>query len=178
METLVITTASRLDKQALIGMYQEHSDELFRYAFRMLGERAIAEDCVAETFSRLLKAVRQGRGPTQNGRAWLFRVAHNWVTDYYRRKPVQPLSNESDMPVDPDGNPAQELLKKLDRERVMAALMQLPPDQRQVIELRFLEDWRHEQVAEALGKSNEAVRAMQHRALNTLRRALSQGETS
>ena len=62
--------------------------------------------------------------------------------------------------------------QEAERERVRAALMQLPPDQRRVIELRFLEEWSHEAVAEALGKTVEATRALQHRALAVLRRIL------
>jgi RNA polymerase sigma factor (sigma-70 family) len=55
---------------------------------------------------------------------------------------------------------------------VRAALLRLPPEQRQVIELRFVEDWPHDAVAAALGKTVEATRALQHRALTSLRRIL------
>ena len=135
IETLTFTNntkldePTKLDKQALVRIYQDHSDELFRYAYRMLGDRQHAEDCVAETFSRLLKAVRYDQGPTQNTRAWLFRVAHNWITDHFHRQPLPPISLENEIHADVDENPAQVVLRQLDRDELRAALMQLPAEQ-------------------------------------------------
>jgi RNA polymerase sigma-70 factor (ECF subfamily) len=57
---------------------------------------------------------------------------------------------------------------------VSAALLRLPAEQRQVIELRFMEDWSHDEVANALGKTIEATRTLQHRAVNALRQMLSE----
>jgi RNA polymerase sigma-70 factor, ECF subfamily len=71
-----------------------------------------------------------------------------------------------------DANPSQLVAGEMERDRVRAALLRLPPDQRQVIELRFVEDWSHDAVAAALGKTVEATRALQHRALTALRRIL------
>jgi RNA polymerase sigma-70 factor (ECF subfamily) len=160
------------DRETLVAIYEQHNAELYRYAYRLLGDGALAEDCVSETFSRFLKAVRDGIGPVENVRAYLYRMAHNWVTDHYRRQPLPPLSLEADLHGATDANPSQLVAGQMERERVRAALLHLPPDQRQVVELRFVEDWSHEAVAEALGKSVEATRALQHRALNALRRIL------
>jgi RNA polymerase sigma-70 factor (ECF subfamily) len=160
------------DRQTLVTIYEQHNAELYRYAFRLLGDSALAEDCVSETFSRFLKAVRDGIGPVENVRAYLYRVAHNWVTDHYRRQPIPPLSLEADMHGAMDANPSQLVAGQMEQERVRAALLHLPADQRQVIELRFVEDWSHEAVAAALGKTVEATRALQHRAIIALRRIL------
>ena len=84
MLTLPFESAQRLDKQALIGIYEQHSGELYRYAYRLSGDKDLAEECVSETFSRLLKAIRKDRIPSVNLRAWLFRVAHNWINDNSR----------------------------------------------------------------------------------------------
>jgi RNA polymerase sigma-70 factor (ECF subfamily) len=167
---LINTTV--FDRQALVTIYEQHNAELYRYAFRLVGDSALAEDCVSETFSRFLKAVRDGIGPVENVRAYLYRVAHNWVTDYYRRQPLPPLSLEADLHGATDANPSHLVAGQMEQERVRAALVNLPPDQRQVIELRFVEDWSHEEVAAALGKSVEATRALQHRALTALRKVL------
>jgi RNA polymerase sigma-70 factor (ECF subfamily) len=71
-----------------------------------------------------------------------------------------------------DANPSQLVAGQMEQDRVRAALLHLPADQRQVIELRFVEDWSHEAVAAALGKTVEATRALQHRAIIALRRIL------
>jgi RNA polymerase sigma-70 factor (ECF subfamily) len=63
--------------------------------------------------------------------------------------------------------------RDIEQQRLRSALQRLPSDQRQVVELRFLEDWSHEQVAAALGKTEEATRALQYRAMNALKRLLS-----
>ena len=172
MESLALKSAKTFDKQALIDIYEQHSSELFRYAYRLLGDSDLAEDCVAETFSRFLRVVRENRQQVADVRPYLYRVAHNWVTDHFRRQPLPPLLLEDDIQADPEGNPSHLVAQKMERERLRAALLRLPSDQRQVIELRFLEEWSHETVAEALGKSVEATRALQHRALAALRRLL------
>ena len=176
MATQTLQSVKVLDQQALIGFYEQHSTELFRYAYRMLGDNDLAEDCVAETFSRLLHAVHRGAGPDENARAWLYRVAHNWITDHYRRKSSQSLSIETDLYADPEGNPSKVVGKLLEQERVRKALLNLPSEQRLVVELRFLEEWPHESVAAVLGKSIEATRALQSRALSALRRMLLEAE--
>jgi RNA polymerase sigma-70 factor (ECF subfamily) len=159
-------------RQVLIAIYEEYNAELYRYAYRMLDDPDMAEDCVSETFSRFLRVVRDGTAPVENVRAYLYRVAHNWVTDHYRRQPLPPLSLDTDRHEEPNSNPSILVAVELERERIRAALLRLPPEQRQVIELRFLENWSHKEVAIALGKTEEATRALQHRALATLRRYL------
>ncbi|MFM8319415.1 MAG: RNA polymerase sigma factor [Chloroflexota bacterium] len=171
MQTLTLDPATTYDRQALVAIYEQYNGELYRYAYRLLGDAALAEDCVSETFSRFLKAVKNGMEPVENLRAYLYRVAHNWVTDHYRRSPL-PAEQLDEMHADPSGSPFQAVAHNLDVEKVRAALLRLPADQRQVIELRFLEDWSHEEVAAALEKSVEATRALQHRALNSLKRML------
>lgn len=174
-ETLAQAEPIVLDRQALVRLYEEHSAGIYRYAYRLLGDQQLAEDCVSETFSRLLQAVKRGQGPSDNPKAYLYRVAHNWATDHYRRTPELAESLDSDNapdPADPYSNPASLAHQNLERERIRQALRQLPTDQQRVVQLRFLEDWPHEQVAAAIGKSVEATRALQHRALAGLRRLL------
>lgn len=174
METMALTQTEpvRIDKQALVGIYEQHSPGLFRYAYRLLGDKDLAEECVSETFSRFLNALSNGRGPKENVQAYLYRVAHNWITDQYRRQPPQALSLDVDEQPDDLSNPATIVDQALERERVRTALMRLPSDQRQVIMLRLLEQWTHQEVANALGKTSEATRALQYRALAALRRML------
>jgi RNA polymerase sigma-70 factor (ECF subfamily) len=167
-----LDSAVSYDRQELIAIYEQYNQELYRYAFRLLGERCLSEDCVAETFSRYLRMLRKGCGPCENVRAYLYRMVHNWATDHYRRHPLPSPELDLEMHADPDSNPTHVFTKEAERQRVRAALMQLPHEQRRVIELRFLEEWSHEAVADALGKTVEATRALQHRALVVLRRIL------
>ena len=170
--TMLEVDTESFNRQELIDIYEHHSPGIYRYAFRLLGDQNIAEDCVSETFSRFLGAVQRGGGPTENVRAYLYRVAHNWVTDFYRRRPFPELPLDVKEPVEPGSNPDILVSEAMERERVRGAILRLPPEQQQIIQLRFLENWSHEEVAQVLGKTSDATRSMQYRALVSLRRML------
>lgn len=172
MQTLSINPAMPRNHQDLADIYERHSHDLFRYAYHILGDSDLAEDCVAETFSRFLAGLKQGRGPVENVRAYLYRMVQNWITDHFRRHPLPPLNIEDDLPADLAGNPSEVVAQQLEAQQMRAALLRLSSDQRQVIELRFLEGWSHEEIAAAIGKSVEATRALQHRGLESLRQML------
>jgi RNA polymerase sigma-70 factor (ECF subfamily) len=176
METLYTTQTERLDKQALIHIYEEYSPKLFRYAMRQLGDQDMAEECVSETFSRFLNSLKGGREPVENLQAYLYRVAHNWITDSYRRQPLPTEPLEADSHVDTDGNPAGIVARQMEQERLRQALLRLPPEQRRVVALRFLEQWSHEEIAVAMDKTVEATRAIQYRAMKTLRSFLTDSQ--
>jgi RNA polymerase sigma-70 factor, ECF subfamily len=169
---MTLTSWQTTSKQELANIYEEHSPGLYRYAYRLLGDQDMAEECVSETFSRFLRAIRDGGGPNENARAYLYRTVHNWVMDHYRREPLPPLSIDEEWHSGEQENVSKRVAKAMLREKVRAALLRLPQDQQQVIHLRFLEDWSHEEVATQLGKSAEATRALQHRAMSALRRML------
>jgi RNA polymerase sigma-70 factor (ECF subfamily) len=173
---MIRAQAKSLDRQDLVEIYDQLSPALYRYAVRLLGDRETAEDCVSETFSRFLQAIRMGGGPKENIRAYLYRVAHNWITDHYRRTREDTHSLDQDEPVDLSANPSHLVADDLERQRVRKALLRLPPDQQQVIALRFLDEMPHEDVAAVLEKTVEATRALQYRALTTLRQLLREDE--
>lgn len=170
--TMLEADTASLNRQKLIDIYEQNSPGIYRYAFRLLGDQNLAEDCVSETFSRYLSVVRRGGGPTDYVRAYLYRVAHNWITDYYRREPLPELPLDIKEHVDPGSNPDNLIAEAMERERVRAAILRLPPEQQQIIQLRFLENWSHEEVAQVLGKTIDATRSMQYRAMGSLRRML------
>jgi RNA polymerase sigma-70 factor (ECF subfamily) len=170
--TMLEVDSESFNKQKLIDIYEHHSPGIYRYAFRLLGDQNVAEDCVSETFSRFLGAVQRGGGPSDNVQGYLYRVAHNWITDYYRRRPLPELPLEVKEHVEPGSSPDTLVSESLERDRVRAAILRLPPEQQQIIQLRFLENWSHEEVAQVLGKTADATRSMQYRALVSLRRML------
>jgi RNA polymerase sigma-70 factor (ECF subfamily) len=172
----LLRAARAFDAQALAAIYNRYHQGLFAYAMRLLGDEALAEDCVAETFSRFLRALRAGQGPQEYLQAYLYRVAHNWATDTYRRMPPPPFELDEALRADDADGPDQQASRHMEQERVRGALRMLTPDQRQVVVLRFLEGWGNEEVAAALEKPVSAVKALQHRALGALRRWLLQEE--
>lgn len=174
-ELSLLEQARRLETQALIQIYDLYSDELYRYAVRLSGDPDLAEECVAETFARLLEAFRRGQGPRQSLRAYLYRMAHNWLTDQFRSfRGNVPLDTAA--PLAASDDPALEAETRIRQQAVRQALFQLTPAQRQVILLRYVEGWDLEEVAHAVQKPVGAVKALQHRAIARLRRLLSSGK--
>ena len=167
----LLRLARKFDQTALAELYDRYNNGLYYYAMRLLGDPALAEDCAAETFSRLLRALRDGGGPTENLKAYLYRSAHNWITDHYRRTPPLPLDPETDL-VGPESDPGKQAELNITQSRVRAAIRLLTPEQRQVIALRFLEGWELDEIAASLHKPVGAVKALQHRAVTALQKIL------
>ena len=170
-ERELLQAALRFDQKALAQIYDLYSPELYRYAARFLGDPTVAEDCVADTFSRFLKAIHARRGPKDYLRAYLYRIAHNWVADYYRRAP-DVVELKDTQPQD-ENSPEQEADLRMRQAQTRKAILQLTPDQQQVITFKYLQGMNNEEVAQALHKPVGAVKSLQHRALARLEKILS-----
>lgn len=168
-ESRLLQGAQSFDSDCLAEIYDRYSPELYAYAWRLLGDADLAEDCTAETFARLLSALRNGGGPGEYLRAYLYRMAHNWITDHYRRQP--PLELDDERPSASPG-PESQAESAQRRRQMRAALSRLTPEQRQVIVLRFYQQLDPGETARAVGRPVNAVKALQHRALGALRRFL------
>mgnify|MGYP001213150401 CR=1 FL=1 len=161
-----------LDERALTEVYEALSPALYRYACRLLDDPAEAEELVAETFHRLLLALRRGHGPTTHLSAYLYRVLHNAITDRFRRRPPaeQPLDEELAESASTD--PALLGAAHLEQARARALLRRLTPEQRLVVTLKYFEGLSNDEIAAVLEKSVGTIKALQHRGLEALRRAL------
>ncbi len=153
----------------LSGLYEEYYDRITRYVFVHIGGKDDAEDIAGEVFLKALKSLDsyQERGiPMQ---AWLFKIAHNMVVDYLRKKSkFRTQDIETDMlPVDED--PAAIAENNFEMEKVQQAMQQLSPDQRQIIGLRFMGGLASKEVASIMNKTDGAVREMQRAAIEKLR---------
>jgi RNA polymerase sigma-70 factor (ECF subfamily) len=173
-EQRLLEQARKFNSQVLEKIYDDYSQGVYRYAMRLLGDQDLAEDCVAETFSRFLYALNRKRGPRDHLQAYLYRIAHNWIIDHFRsRKPewelVDSISSDQD-------NPESDAAERLQKAEIRAAISELTPDQQQVIALKYLEGWENAEIALALQKPVGAVKSLQHRALASLRKRLQKEE--
>jgi RNA polymerase sigma-70 factor (ECF subfamily) len=168
--------AKSFDPAILGAIYDRYSPGIFRYAMRLLGDEVLAEECVSETFSRFLKSLSLGQGPDEHLQAYLYRIAHNWITDSYRKNGPVLIELDETYPADDDDFPEDLAEINLQKQEVRKALQSLTPDQRQVITLRFIEGWDNKEVAAAVGKPLSAVKTLQHRGLGALRRMLRQSK--
>jgi len=167
----LLRKAHSFDPDALAEIYDSYSPGIYRYAFRLLGEQDLAEDCLAETLSRFLLALKNNGGPREHLQAYLYRIAHNYITDQYRRK-EQWEHELTEAHPDLEQDMRASLNSRIDENKLRHALSCLTPDQRQVVVLKFIEGMDNRAIARSIGKPISAVKSLQHRALAALRRML------
>lgn len=172
-EAVLLAAARRYDAQALATIYDTYSEELYRYAYRLLGDAARAEDLIGETFSRFLGALERGGGPQTHLRAYLYRTTHNIAVDQLRRSNKEVVEDVVEARAEQTARNLESVVEhKLEQEQAITLMRQLTDDQRQVILLKFFQGMDNAETAETMEKTVGAVKALQHRALETLRRAI------
>jgi RNA polymerase sigma-70 factor (ECF subfamily) len=169
----LISRAAQGDRAALAEIYEQHQPSIYTYIFYRVGDRALAEDLTADVFVRVAEKahtfVDQGRPLL----AWLYTIARNVVIDHFRHKGSTTLLPwEEGLAKDEADCSATAIEHCLTQADLATAMQRLTEAQRQVILLRFVEGRSRAEVAAILGKNQEVVKSLQHRALATLRREL------
>lgn len=165
--------AAQHDRAAFGALYRRYVDRVYGYAFYLLGDHHDAEDATERTFLAALHAVGRFRDEGSTFRAWLFRIAHNQIVNALRsrgRRRSSSLSVLTDVAA--DGDPAVDAGADDDARRLRAALAELSDDRRQVVVLRFVDGLSAREVGAVLGRSEGAIRVLQHRALRELARII------
>lgn len=168
-EQLLVQSAIKRDRGAFGRLYDLHVNSIYKHIYYRLGKQSDAEDLCAEVFLRAWQAIDRYNPRGVPFRAWLFRIANNLIIDRHRTtKQWLPLDK---ITVQPSGlnDPVAVAEMKLDRDELRRAILLLKPEHQQVIVLRFVDDLSAAEVASAIGKSEGAVRVIQHRALKELR---------
>ena len=168
----MLKRAKAYDREALAALYDAYHAPLYAYIYRQVGDVETARDLTADVFQRLLQALRDGGGPDRQVRPWLYRTAHNRVIDFYRRQTHRDHLPLFEGVVDGGLSPAATAEQRQETAQVRQLLCRLTPEQQQVIALKFLSGLSNAETAAVIGKPIGAVKALQHRALATLRRLL------
>ena len=166
------------DPNAFGELYDLFVERVYRYLYFRTGSHPEAEDLTEQVFLKAWEAIERYRWQGRPFLAWLYRLGHNTHIDHVRsQKPTTSLNND-DRPVElASASAAVELTRTLDADLLARALGELTPDQQQVIVMKFIEGLDNEQIALSMDKREGAIRALQMRALMSLRRVLeSQGE--
>ena len=167
---LLIARAQKGDRAALEELYLLHFDRIFGYLHVTLNNRQDAEDLTTQTFVRMLESIGRFRWQAAPFSAWLFRIAHNLAIDHFRAR--SRIVSEED---DPDGSEESaeiHALDAIDRSGILESIDRLSTDQRQVLMLKVLCGFGNSETAAILGKTEGAVKSLQHRALSSLERQL------
>ncbi len=172
-QTAVLERARAGDPVALTTLYDQFSSKIYNYVYHRVGQPEIAEDLTGQVFMRMLECVRNGRAWDSSFSGWLYRIAHNLVIDFYRRRgraTMVDIDEAAPLPGDPD--PFLAIADAMERERIKTAVRRLTGEQAEVITLRFLEDLSISEVAAIMNKTEGAIKALQYRAVLSLRRVM------
>lgn len=165
--------AQEQDKEAFARLYEAHFDKIYRYVYIRIGNKTEAEDLTQQVFLKALKSISSYRWHGVPFSAWLYRIAHNQIVDYFRKNKKRisvPLDESLESHED---DPQSMTERKLDVEQLLVATKHLTGAQREVINLRFTSELPVAEVAKIMGRSEGAVKALQHSAIVSLRKALS-----
>ena len=161
------------DRDALEELYLLHFDRIYSYLHMSVGNRHDAEDLTTQTFLKMLESIGRFQWRSAPFSAWLFRIAHNLAMDHFRAtKRWQP---EEDVPEPPGAEePSAEFqaMHVIGRQSMLELIEDLSDDQREVLTLKFVFSFSNGEVATILGKTEGAVKSLQHRALASLQKQL------
>ena len=170
-ETLVLET-QRGDHSAFSGIYEQYFNRVYRYALVRIGNAAEAEDLAADVFLKAFEKLNTFKAKRVPFAAWLFRIAHNLVVDHLRRRSRRPTTElHEGLPLLDDA-PDDLVVLGLTMDDVRSAMEEVTDAQRQVISLRFSGGLSIAETAQAMKKKEGAIKALQHSAINALRRQL------
>jgi len=163
------------DAGAFAQIYDQFADRIFRFIKMKVQNQPQAEDILQDTFIKAWGGIARLESKDLNFSAWLYRIAQNSVNDYYRKMYRMPEAVELNENIDIAATTSlpQELQRQNDIVEIKEALQYLPAAYRQVLELRFIQDFTISESAHILNKTNLATRLLQHRALKKLRETVS-----
>lgn len=171
-EERLVSELRSLSEAAWEEVYQRHARQVYGYIYFRVGDQHVAEDLAADVFARAVAGIANYGYRNTPFLAWLYRIAHNVTVDY-RKAAVQRSQHQAEVP---DDLPAHgDSFRQLDDRRdMLTAIRGLTEVQQQVIILRFYKGMSILEVASIIGKPEGAVKALQTRALRSLRRGMTQ----
>ena len=168
----LVHRAQQGDKEAFAQLYEGNFDKIYRYVVLKIGNKTEAEDVTQQVFLNALRSISSFKWKGTPFSTWLFRIAHNLVVDYLRKEKKRTTTPLDESLVSSDSDPHLAAEHRLDIEQLISATERLTVAQREVISLRFAGELSVAEVAKVMGKSEGAVKALQHSAVVALRRAL------
>jgi RNA polymerase sigma-70 factor (ECF subfamily) len=178
-ELALIKAVQNGNPEAFGELYNANVDRVYRYIYARVASTEVAQDLTADVFLKVLETL-----PTYQVReipllGWMYHVAHSRVIDYYRRgRQKFPHYDIDNVAASTEGNVDDALLFEQEAKRIGRALLQLSPDQQQVIILRFVEGHNLETTALLLNKTVGSVKVIQYRATQRLAQLLDDRELS
>jgi RNA polymerase sigma-70 factor (ECF subfamily) len=175
----LVDRAQKGDRAALEELYLIHFDRIYSYLHVSVGNRHDAEDLTTQTFLKMLESIKKFRWQSAPFSAWLFRIAHNLAMDHFRAtRRWQPEEDVPEPDADESTSAEEGALESIGQKSMLELIDDLSPEQQQVLTLKFVFNFSNAEAATILGKTEGAIKSLQHRALVSLQKQLERREKS
>ena len=169
----LVDRAQQGDRAALEELYLLHFDRIYSYLHMSVGNRHDAEDLTTQTFMKMLESIKRFRWQSAPFSAWLFRIAHNLAMDHFRAsRRWQPEEEVSEPLGDTEPSAEATAFQSIGRQSMLELIENLSHEQKQVLTLKFVFNLPNAEVATILGKTEGAIKSLQHRALVSLQKQI------
>jgi len=172
--------AAQRDRSRFADIYEKYFELVYAYVARRVRDRAETEDLTAEVFRKALQNLARFKWTGAPFAAWLFRIASNMIADRAKRRAKEDSTEPSLKGLTSSAQPAAAQAQQTDMEacerqaKLFRLLGELAEDQRRVVVMRFTEDKSIREIAAELDRSEGAVKQLQFRALEKLRKRIHQ----
>jgi len=169
----LVEQACKGDSQAFAQLYDLFAQKIFKYVRIKIQDRDDAQDILQEVFIKAYKGLENAKDSKEilNFSAWLYTIASNTINDYFRKKYRTPeiLTIDENLDLPSEVSPSLELDLQIDMGIARKAFAELSPLYRQILELRYIQEFSLEEILKILGKTNLAIRLIQFRALRRVK---------
>jgi RNA polymerase sigma-70 factor (ECF subfamily) len=167
----LVERAQAGERDALEELYLIHFDRIYSYLHMTVGNRHDAEDLTTQTFLKMLESIGRFRWQSVPFSAWLFRIAHNLAMDHFRAgRRWQPEEEVPEPHGSEERSAEEQAMHSIGRASMLEMIDGLSPEQQQVLTLKFVFNFSNGEAATILGKTEGAIKSLQHRALVSLQK--------
>lgn len=167
-----VRLAQEYDEAALHSLYETYYPKVYNYAFLQMGDVQAAEDLASDVMLKMLESIKKYQFKGLPFSAWVFRIARNRLIDLHRKRRRRGEVDLSETLAGTLASPHALAELAIERGQIQVALRYLTDEQRQVIVLKFIQGFDNRSVGKIMGRSEGAIKSLQHRALGALRRVL------
>lgn len=172
-EQQLVSRALAGDTASFGLLYEQYLDEIFQFVFYRVKSHQEAEDLTEAIFLKAWQALDENPPRNVPFRLWLYRIARNTVIDHYRtRKEQLPLEEAMHVPSVAADQPEKLVVRRERVEELRDQLQALSEDYQEVLTCRFVMGLSHAETAVVMSRSEQAVRALQYRAITALRNSM------
>jgi RNA polymerase sigma-70 factor, ECF subfamily len=172
-EESLVRRAQQKDSEAISQLYEAYFDKIYRYIALRVRNETEAEDLTQQVFMKMLQSIASYKIKGLPFSSWIYRIAHNQVVDFLRQQNKKSTVDIEGIPLPDTGDAPQHIMEQeVDIEQLKRATQKLTPSQQEVLSLRFANELSIAQCAEIMGKTEGAIKALQHSAVLALRKAL------